>query len=309
MRLRRFKEKDASLMLEWMHDQSVVENLHSDFASKNINDCKRFIKNSFNNSTKNFAIVSDSDEYMGTVSLKRIDRNNLTAEFAIAIRKSAMGRGYSWYAMQEIIKYAFETEHLNLVYWCVSKDNLRACRFYDKHHFNELYDIPCNALEAYADISNLKWYVVNKKDYYSQKELNEILGCKIINIKTIETEGVGKLSYFESGLDCIDQIKRIYYIYSVPEGIRRGFHAHKNLKQLVFCPYGKVNFVLDNGTQREEILLDDPSIGVLIEKPIWREMVWMQKDSILCVAASENYDSEDYIRDYREFLKYINDKG
>lgn len=120
MRLRDLELKDAPLMLEWMHDQSVVENLRGRFAEKTIEDCEAFIKASDNKEHDiHLAIVSDEDEYMGTVSLKSIDRDNDSAEFAITVRKSAMGRGYSWYGMEGIIRLAFEKYGLENIYWCV----------------------------------------------------------------------------------------------------------------------------------------------------------------------------------------------
>ena len=79
------------------------------------------------------------------------------------------------------------------------------------------------------------------------------------------------------------------------------------MKQLLFCPYGRIQFILENKNGREEIELSDPSIGVAIEEPTWREMLWLQKDSVLCVAASDFYEVEDYIRNYQEFKHYIND--
>ena len=75
---------------------------------------------------------------MGTVSLKNVEDGS--AEFAITVRKSAMGRGYSWYGMEEIIRLAFEEFGLESVYWCVSRENERAVRFYDKHNFHEALD-------------------------------------------------------------------------------------------------------------------------------------------------------------------------
>lgn len=98
----------------------------------------------------------------------------------------------------------------------------------------------------------------------------------------------------------------MYYISKVPEVIRRGFHAHKKLKRLLFCPYGRIHLILENKHGREEIELSDPSIGVMIEEPTWREMLWLQKESVLCVAASDYYEVEDYIRDYDEFRGMIN---
>lgn len=91
----------------------------------------------------------------------------------------------------------------------------------------------------------------------------------------------------------------------MPEGTRRGFHAHKKLKQLLFCPYGRIQLILENKHGREEIELSDSSIGVVIEEPTWREMLWLQKDSVLWVAASDYYEVDDYIRDYEEFKRFV----
>lgn len=307
MKLRGLELKDAPLMLEWMHDESVVKNLRGNFKEKTLADCEAFILASADKKSDiHLAIVSDEDEYMGTVSLKNVDRSNNSAEFAITVRNSAMGRGYSWWGMEEIIRLAFEKYELDNVYWCVSRDNERAVRFYDKHNFHEAVDIPSAITSNYSGMTNLKWYSVLKGDILDDR--TEVAGCKIVHIKTIPTVGAGELSFFEATHDVPFEIKRMYYISKVPEGTRRGFHAHKKLKQLLFCPYGRIQLILENKNGREEIELSDPSIGVVIEEPTWREMLWLQKDSVLCVAASEFYEVEDYIRDYDQFKEMINSK-
>ena len=304
MYLRDLEKKDAPLMLEWMHDGAVVENLRGNFRDKTLADCEAFIENAQNKETGiHLAVSSDEGEYMGTVSLKSIDRSDLSAEFAISMRASAMGKGYAWYGMEEIIRLAFENYGLENVYWCVSRENKRAVRFYDKHNFHEAVDIPAKVLTRYEGTSDLKWYSVLKGDVLDDREF--VAGCKVVRIKTVPTLNAGELSFFEEYRDLPFDIKRIYYISKVPEGTRRGYHAHKKLKQLLFCPYGRIQLVLENKNGREEIELSDPSIGVVIEEPTWREMLWLQKDSVLCVAASEFYDAEDYIRDYHEFIEYV----
>lgn len=303
MYLRELKERDALLMLEWMHDEDVVRNLSANFANKTIEDAINFIKNSKNDKNNiHFAIANDEDEYMGTVSLKHIDLKKQTAEFAITVRKCAMHKGYSWFGMKKIIEKAFQEFNLESVYWCVSKSNLRAVRFYDKHKFHEVFDISDEILDRYKGIENLKWYSVLKGD--NLNNISSVAGCKVINIKTISTVDSGELSFFQDGTDIDFSIRRIYYISKVPEGIRRGFHAHKKLKQILFCPYGSIQLTLERNDIREEIELSDPSIGVYIDGIVWREMLWLKKDSVLCVAASEIYDENDYIRDYDEFKKY-----
>lgn len=308
MKLRNLELKDAPLMLEWMHDKDVVEKLRGKFLEKNLDDCENFIRASQNKEKDiHLAITTDEDEYMGTVSLKNIDRNINSAEFAITVRKSAMGRGYSWYGMEEIIRKAFEEYELESVYWCVSRKNERAVRFYDKHNFHEALDIPPNIMLNYEGIDDLKWYSVLKGDLLDDRE--KVAGCQVIHIKTVPTVNSGELSFFEAMKDIDFEIKRIYYISKVPEGTRRGFHAHKKLKQMLFCPYGRIQLILENKNGREEIELSDPSIGVVINEPTWREMLWIQKDSVLCVAASELYDENDYLRNYEDFKKYLEKKN
>lgn len=316
MRLRELKFEDAPLMLEWMHDDSVVHYMSVNFSSKTLGDCMVFIKNALDEANKvrngfngdlHLAIVSDSDEYMGTVSLKHIDYYSQNAEFAITVRKKAMSKGYSWYGMVDILRIGFDELKLESIYWCVNNENERACRFYEKHKFHKIVDIPKNIASQYNSNHSLIWYSVLAGDDYSNEALRrgQVAGCKIIDIKTIPTVKAGELSFFEENHDVDFPIKRIYYISKVPEGVRRGFHAHKKLKQLLFCPYGEIQLILENQNGREEITLSDPSIGVVIDQPTWREMLWLKKDSVLCVAASEFYDENDYIRDYRQFKKYL----
>ncbi len=303
MHLRKLELRDAPLMLAWMHDSSVVEKLRTDFASKTLEDCESFIRDSQTTQKHiHLAIASDADEYMGTVSLKNIDP--ISAELGITVRKEAMGHGYAWFGLESILEKAFNELNLESVYWCVSRENVRAVRFYDKHNFHEAVDIPEQILRRYEGTENLKWYSALKGDQYDLRET--VAGCKILHIKTIPTVDAGELSFFEAQKEIPFEIKRIYYISKVPEGIRRGFHAHKELKQLLFCPYGRIQLILENETGREEVELSDPSVAILIDRPTWREMLWLQKDSVLCVAASDYYKAEDYIRDYQEFKACIN---
>lgn len=302
MYLRSLKIEDAPLMLSWMHDNTVIKYLRTDFLSKTLSDAEEFIEASWqDNINIHLAIASDTDEYMGTVSLKNM--NNTTAEITLVVRSEAMGRGYSWFGMESILEKAFNEYSLDNVYWCISRSNERAVRFFDKHNFHEALDIPKTILDRYEGLPNLKWYSVLKGDNFTARDT--VAGCKVVHIKTIPTVDAGELSFFEANQDIPFEIKRIYYITKVPEGVRRGFHAHKRLKQLLFCPYGRIQLILENKNGREEIELSDPSIGVVIDQLTWREMLWLQNDSVLCVAASDFYDVEDYIREYDEFKKCL----
>lgn len=304
MFLRNLELEDAPLMLSWMHDDMIVYNMNKNFAVKTLSDAQTFIRCSLNDKENlHLAIASDTNEYMGTVSLKHIDNDIKSAEVSVVVRREAMSRGYSWFGIESIINRAFNEMGLESVYWCVPKNDQRAIRFYDKHNFHETLDISDDILARYKDRLDLKWYSVLKGDVLDDRDT--VAGCKIVHIKTIPTVNAGELSFFESSHDIPFQVKRVYYISKVPEGVRRGFHAHKKLQQLLFCPYGRIQLVLENKNQREEIELCDPSIGVIINRPTWREMLWLQKDSVLCVAASDYYKVEDYIRNYDGFKTYV----
>ena len=129
-------------------------------------------------------------------------------------------------------------------------------------------------------------------------------------IKTISFQPLGdergSLVVLEGGKVVPFDIKRVYYIFDTKEGVSRGFHAHRNLKQVAVCVTGSCRFVLDNGKQREEIVLDKSTIGLLINDLTWREMYDFSPDCVLMVLANEHYDESDYIRDYQEFLKAVN---
>lgn len=118
----------------------------------------------------------------------------------------------------------------------------------------------------------------------------------------------GQLVALEEYKDIPFNIKRVYYIYRTEEGVRRGFHAHKNLEQILVCVHGSCKILLDNGTEKETVLLDNPCEGLYISNDIWREMYDFSPDAVLLVLASEPYDEADYIRNYDDFLKFINHK-
>ena len=125
---------------------------------------------------------------------------------------------------------------------------------------------------------------------------------KTINFKPLGDE-CGSLVALEGNKSVPFDIKRVYYIFGTKEGVSRGFHAHRNLKQVVVCVTGSCRFVLDNGKSREEIILDSAATGLVIEDLTWREMHDFSQDCVLLVLASEYYDEADYIRDYQKFLK------
>lgn len=115
----------------------------------------------------------------------------------------------------------------------------------------------------------------------------------------------GMLVALEEHKDIPFEIKRVYYMYDTKEGVRRGFHAHKNLEQILVCVSGSCKVLLDNGSERKVVSLETPYEGLYISNSMWREMYDFSEDAVLLVLASDYYKEEDYIRDYDEFKNLV----
>lgn len=130
----------------------------------------------------------------------------------------------------------------------------------------------------------------------------------VINF-TIKGDSRGSLIALEGNKDIPFEIKRVYYIFDTKEGVVRGHHAHKTLEQVLICLSGSCTIVLDDGIERTEVLLDKPNIGLYVGPNMWREMKDFTPDAVLLVLASDWYDEADYIRNYSEFLAYLQKQG
>jgi dTDP-4-dehydrorhamnose 3,5-epimerase-like enzyme len=128
-----------------------------------------------------------------------------------------------------------------------------------------------------------------------------------INLLQLQTHGDerGSLVALEEGVNIPFPVKRVYYLFNTKNGVHRGFHAHKTLKQVAITVRGSCRFILDDGYEKVDLLLDNPSQGLLIESFLWREMYDFSEDCVLMVLADQLYDEADYIRDYDNFLEEI----
>lgn len=124
----------------------------------------------------------------------------------------------------------------------------------------------------------------------------------LIDFPTLGDER-GSLVALENSNNVPFDIKRVYYIYGTAQGVARGFHAHKALQQLAICIKGCCRFVMDDGVNKEEIILSSPLKGLFINSMQWHEMYDFSADCILLVLASEVYDENDYIRNYESFIE------
>ncbi len=127
---------------------------------------------------------------------------------------------------------------------------------------------------------------------------------RIIHLKKI-TDPRGNLTVAEQFQDLPFSIKRAYWVYDVPAGESRGGHAHKNLYQFLIALSGSFTVTLDNGNEQKSFLLNHPWEGLLIGPNTWRTLDDFSSGAVCLCLASEEYDEDDYIRDYDEFLKYI----
>jgi dTDP-4-dehydrorhamnose 3,5-epimerase-like enzyme len=100
------------------------------------------------------------------------------------------------------------------------------------------------------------------------------------------------------------EVKRVYYICGVAVGTARGFHAHKTLEQLLVVPTGRIDVEMDDGHGNKELYsLDSPEKVLYVGPLFWRTMTW-RSEAVLIVMASQEYDPDDYVRDYEKFLAF-----
>ena len=119
----------------------------------------------------------------------------------------------------------------------------------------------------------------------------------------------GNLVALEENKDIPFAIKRVYYMYDTGEGVRRGYHAHKALEQILICIHGSCKVLLDNGRETKVVPLEKPYEGLYIANDMWREMYDFSPDAVLMVLASDYYNEDDYIRNYDEFMKMVEAKN
>lgn len=120
-------------------------------------------------------------------------------------------------------------------------------------------------------------------------------------------DNYGSLVPVEAGGDIPFDIQRIYYIYDVEAGMRRGYHSHLDLQQALICVHGSVKILVKTPFEEENILLDDPTRALYIGPMVWREMYDFSPDAVLLVLASKHYDVNDYIRNYAEYEQQARD--
>lgn len=157
IKLRSLEIKDAPLMLEWMHDKEVTHYLKLDGDNATMESVVAFIKNASQNTEKNlhYAIVDENDTYLGTISLKNIDKEKSEAELAIVLHRNSMGKGAATRSIQLLINIALVELKLNKIYLNVLQENKRAVKLYKKLGFEYTHT---TELEFKGELKMLDWY-------------------------------------------------------------------------------------------------------------------------------------------------------
>jgi len=126
----------------------------------------------------------------------------------------------------------------------------------------------------------------------------------IIDLPRI-TDPRGNLTVTESAKNVPFNIRRVYWVYDVPGGEWRGSHAHKQCIEFIIAVSGSFTVTLDNGREKKPYLLNHPYQGLLVNTGTWRTLEDFSSGAVCLVLASELFSEDDYIRDYDDFLKYV----
>ena len=139
-------------------------------------------------------------------------------------------------------------------------------------------------------------------------EKYNVSDCRIVELDKHHSDRKGNLSLFENGKTLPFDVKRVYYLYDVPGGESRGSHAHKELEQLIIAVSGSFRVTLDDGKEKKSFILKRPYEALYVKPGIWRDLDDFSSGSVCLVLASREYEAEDYIRDYQEFLNWKNNR-
>jgi hypothetical protein len=130
-----------------------------------------------------------------------------------------------------------------------------------------------------------------------------VYNCNVSMLPKIHNRS-GNLTALENLINIPFEIKRVYYLYDVPGGEDRGGHAHYKLQQYIIAASGAFDVLLDDGINKHIVHLDRPYVGLHVIPGIWEEILNFSSGAICLVLASHLYDESDYIRQYKEFLKW-----
>lgn len=130
-----------------------------------------------------------------------------------------------------------------------------------------------------------------------------VFDCSLIELPKLTVER-GSITAVNNGIEVPFAVKRVYYLYDVPSGSERGAHAHRRLHQLIVAATGSFTITVNDGQTKRSFNLSQPNIGLYLPPGLWRELNDFSGGGISMVLASMNYEAEDYIRSFDDFLNY-----
>lgn len=164
------------------------------------------------------------------------------------------------------------------------------------------------AIRGYADVSAERpFQPVPAASPATGSHRAEVEGVVLHRLPLVD-DVRGMLSFGEFERHVPFAIKRYFLVFGVSSKHIRGEHAHKTLHQFLVCVHGRCNVVVDDGTHRQEFILDNPSIGVYVPPMVWAVEYQYSPDAVLMVLASDHYDAQDYVRDYGTFLELCRER-
>ena len=135
-------------------------------------------------------------------------------------------------------------------------------------------------------------------------EKSSVFDCSILEFNRHHSDRKGDLTVVENGKTLPFDIRRVYYLYDVPGGESRGGHAHKELSQFIVAAAGSFSVTLDDGKVKRTLFLNRPYQGLYVVPGIWRDLNDFSSGAVCMVLASDTFKSDDYIRNYEEFLMF-----
>lgn len=138
-------------------------------------------------------------------------------------------------------------------------------------------------------------------------EGKSVFDCSLCELnKMHDTEG--NLTFMYENVHVPFPINRVFYSYDIPGGESRGAHAHKRCHQFLIAASGSFEVALDDGINKRTVLLNRPFWGLHVPPGVWAAEQGFSSGSICLVLASHGYEEDDYIRNYDDYMKYLEEK-
>ena len=299
-------------MLAWMQDPRVLTFLRMEPEDATLERVNRFIEAGADlEKNAHFAVVDEDDTYLGTVSLKHIDAEAGKAEFAIALRPCAQGRGVGGFATRAALEYGFMQRKLSMIWLEVLSLHAKGVACYERAGFRFRYAL-AQPVTVHGKMDRMLHYEVTAEEYAAAYPGAAVLPClEQVRRLTFQQQGDqrGRLVIAECGREVPFSIQRIFYIYGSEGNVTRGRHANRESEFVLINVAGTSKVRVTDGTTERVFSLDHPHEGLYLPKMIWKEMYDFSPDSVLLVLSNRRYDPKEYVRDYQTYLSEVRRLG